>query len=109
MTKNNSTVEAAVTASAKELKTQKGAKAKRIVIGIDAHLRSYHVARKIDNGAVGPVAYFGDQTKLLLWLEKQRQLAEEVVVVYEAGPLGYVLLPATDSGAGTLLCLCARC
>jgi transposase len=91
MTKNNSTVEAAVTASAKEHKTQKGAKAKRIVIGIDAHLRSYHVARKIDNGAVGPVAYFGDQTKLLLWLEKQRQLAEEVVVVYEAGPLGYVL------------------
>jgi transposase len=88
---NKNTLETALTAGAKELKNQRAGKAKRIVIGIDVHLRSYQAARKIDNGAVGAVANFGSQAELLLWLEKQKQQAEEVVVVYEAGALGYVL------------------
>jgi len=45
---NKHTLEAALTAGAKELKNQKAAKAKRIVMGTDAHLRGYRAARKID-------------------------------------------------------------
>jgi hypothetical protein len=46
------TLEAAPAAGAKELKNQKAAKAKRIVMAADVHLRSYQAARKIDNGAM---------------------------------------------------------
>ena len=38
---NKHTLEAALTAGAKELKNQKAAKAKRIVMAADGHLRSY--------------------------------------------------------------------
>lgn len=78
---NKNTFEAASTAGAKELNSQKRAKAKRIVIGSDVHLRSYQAARKIDNAAVGPVAQFRSQEELLLWVEKQKEQAEEVVMV----------------------------
>jgi transposase len=88
---NNYISKAAPTANAKELKTQKRAKAKRIVIGTDVHLKSYQAARKVDNGAVSAVANFRSQTELLLYIEKQKEQAGEVVVVYEAGPLGYGL------------------
>ena len=91
---DNYTLEAARTAGAKELKNQKAAKAKRIVIGTDVHKNSYQAARKIDNGAIGAVAKFRSQEELLLYVEKQKEQAEEVVVVYEAGPLGYVLYRA---------------
>jgi hypothetical protein len=74
----NYTLKTALTANAKEQKTQNGAKAKRIVIGVDVHLGSYQAARKIDNGAVGPVAHFRSQSELLLWIEKQKAQAEEV-------------------------------
>src|SRR5258708_19516171 len=84
-------LEQARTAGAKELKNQKAAKAKRIVMGTDAHLRGYQAARKIDNGAIGPVVNFRSQTELLLYVEQQMKQAEEVVLVYEAAPLGYVL------------------
>jgi transposase len=84
-------LKAAPTAISKEQKGQNSPKAKRIVLGVDVHLKSYQVARKIDQSAIGPVATFRSQSELLLHLEKQLQLAEEVVVVYEAGPLGYVL------------------
>ena len=57
-------------------------------MGVDVHLKSYQPACKIDNSAIGAVAKFRSQTELLLHIEKQRQAAEEVVVVYEAGPLG---------------------
>jgi transposase len=91
------TLEAAPAAGARELKNQKAAKAKRIVMGVDAHLRGYQAARKIDNGAIGAVAKFRSQTELLLYVEKQMEQAEEVVVVYEAGPLGYVLYRALQA------------
>jgi transposase len=87
----NYTLEAASTAGAKELKNQKAAKAKRIVMASDVHLNSYQAARKIDNGAIGAVANFRSQAELLLYVEKQKDQAEEVVLVYEAGPLGFGL------------------
>jgi len=85
------TVEATTVARAKELKNQKTPKAKRIAVGTDVHLRGYQAARKVDNAAIGAVANFGSETELLLYVEKQCEQAEEVVVVYEAGPLGYGL------------------
>jgi len=60
-------------------------------VGTDVHLRGYQAARKVDNAAIGAVANFGSETELLLYVEKQCEQAEEVVVVYEAGPLGYGL------------------
>src|SRR5215471_6072240 len=84
-------LEATLVASAKELKDQKTPKAKRIAVGADTHLRSYQVARKVDNAAIGAVANFRSEAELLLYFEKQCEQAEEVVVLYEAGPLGYRL------------------
>jgi phosphomannomutase len=77
---NKHTLEAVPAASAKELKTQKTAKAKRIVVGSDVHKNSYQVARKVDSGVVSAVANFRSQTELLLYIEKQLGQAEEVVV-----------------------------
>ena len=87
----NYSLKTASTALSKEQKSQNSPKAKRIVIGVDVHLKSYQAARKIDNGVIGVVAKFRSQSELLLHIEKQLKAAEEVVVVYEAGPLGYVL------------------
>src|ERR1700746_3867218 len=70
--------------------SQKGKIAKQILLGIDAHQNSYQVARKIDAGGIQPVQSF-KADKLLGFVAKQQQLAEKVYVVYEAGPLGYVL------------------
>jgi len=75
---------------AKEAKGQKGKIAKQILLGIDAHENSYQVGRKIDAGGIQPVQSFKPD-KLLVFVAKQLQLAEKVYVVYEAGPLGYVL------------------
>jgi len=68
----------------------KRTKAKQIFLGIDAHLKSYEVAIKRDNGAIQPAQRFGLE-QLLLFGHKQLQYAEEVYAVYEAGPLGYAL------------------
>jgi hypothetical protein len=65
-------------------------KAKQIFLGIDAHLARNQVARKKDNGGIQAVQSFGFE-ELLLFAQKQLNLAEEVYAVYEAGPLGYVL------------------
>src|SRR5882724_2712610 len=75
---------------ATEAKSQNGKIAKQILLGIDAHLNGYQVARKIDAGGIQPVQSFKLE-KLLLFACKQLQLAEKVYAVYEAGPLGYVL------------------
>src|ERR1700756_568122 len=83
---------------ATQAKGQKGKIAKQILLGIDAHLKSYQVCRKIDAGGLQPVQSFGLE-KLLLFACKQLQLAGKVYAVYEAGPLGYVLLPRAQ-GAG---------
>src|SRR5215469_11739027 len=98
-------LEAAPTAVSKKQNSQKEPKANRIVIGVDAHLKSYQAARKIDNGAVGVALTLRSKEALLLYVEKQRKQAKEVVVVYEAGPLGYVLYRELKaSGIECLVC-----
>jgi transposase len=87
----NYKLKAAPTAISKEQNGQKESKANRILIGIDVHLKSYQAARKIDNGTVGVAQIYRSKEALLLYVEKQREQAKEVVVLYEAGPLGYVL------------------
>jgi transposase len=84
-------LKAAPTAVSKEQNSQKEPKANRIAIGVDTHLKSYQAARKIDKGAVGVAQTFRSKEALLLYLEKQREQSKEVVVLYEAGPLGYTL------------------
>src|ERR1700681_1546414 len=91
------TIETAPTAGAKEIKSQAAPKAKRIVIGSDVHLRGYQVARKVDNATIGAVANLRNQEEVLLYVEKQNEQAAEVVVVYEAGPLGYGLYRALEA------------
>jgi transposase len=102
----NNTLKAALTAGAIELKNNhRGAKAKQILIGIDAHLRGYQTGRKIDEGPIGVVENFRSEVELLLYIQKQLQQAERVVVVYEAGPLGYTLYrKLTASGALCYVC-----
>jgi len=103
--KQNNTLEATPVARAREIKDQKGPKAKRIVVGSDVHLRGYQVTRKVDNAAIGAVANLRSETELLLYVEKQCEQAEEVVVVYEAGPLGYGLYrKLTARGVKCLVC-----
>ena len=84
-------LKAAPIASVEELKNEKRPKAKQILLGTDTHLRGYQVGRKIDHAAVGVVENFRSEEALLLFVEKQLERAERVVVVYEAGPLGYSL------------------
>jgi transposase len=84
-------LKAAPSAESKEQNSQKEPKAKRIAMGVDAHLTGYQAARKIDNGAVGVAQTFGSKEALLFYAQKQREQAKEVVVVYEAGPLGFTL------------------
>src|SRR5258708_30582968 len=96
-------LKAAPTAISKEQKGQRGSKAKRILIGVDAHLESYQAASKIDNGAVGVAQSFGSKEALLLRGEKQLQQAEEGVVSYAEGPLGYSLY--RDLRASGIRCL----
>ena len=63
-------------------------KATLIKIAIDMHLRSYRVVRQIDYSTPQPAQKFAPQA-FYHWLEKQRHLAERVVVCYEAGCFGY--------------------
>src|SRR6516164_8320212 len=106
--KQNNTLEATPVARAREIKDQKGPKAKRIAVGSDVHLRGYQVTRKVDNAAIGAVANLRSEAELLLYVEQQCEQAEEVVVVYEAGPLGLRALSQADSPRGQVPCLCAR-
>jgi transposase len=85
------TLRAAPTAENKKQDAQKGLKAKQIVVGIDVGLNWYQAARKIDNAVIGSVENFGSEEALLLYFEKQLQVGERVVALYEAGPLGYGL------------------
>src|SRR5580693_8517577 len=101
------TLEAAPTARAVEEKNNtKSSKAKRILVGVDVHLRGYQAARKVDNGVIGAVETCRSEVELLLHVEKQRHRAEQVVVVYEAGPLGYTLYRKLTA-SGVLCYVCA--
>ena len=86
-------------------KDQRAKIAKQIVLGIDAHLNSYQVGRKLDSGGIQPVQSFQPE-KFLGFVTKQLQLAEKVYAVYEAGPLGYVLYRQLK-GLGVEAMVCA--
>src|SRR6202046_697777 len=86
------TLKAAPAASANQVtNNNQSAKAKRILVGCDVHLRGYQAARKVYEGTIGVVDNLRSEEALLLYIERQRQQAQQVVVVYEAGPLGYTL------------------
>ena len=87
---NNKTLNSALAEQASNNNDPERAKAKEIFLGIDAHLKSNQVARKIDNSAIGAVQNLSFE-ELLLFAHKQLSLAEKVYAVYEAGPLGFVL------------------
>ena len=59
-----------------------------IKIAIDMHSKSYRVVRQIEHSHPQPAQKFGPEA-FFGWLEKQRRLAERVVVCYEAGCFGY--------------------
>ena len=59
-----------------------------IKIGIDMHRRNYRVVRQIDYSHPQPAQKFHPEA-FCSWLAKQRELAERVVVCYEAGCFGY--------------------
>jgi transposase len=63
-------------------------KATLIKIAIDMHLKNYRVVRQIDQSTPQPTQKFRPEL-FFRWLEKQRGLAERVVVCYEAGCFGY--------------------
>jgi transposase len=60
----------------------------RIKIAIDMHLKNYCFVRQQDYSAPEPPQKLSPEG-FLAWLAKQRKLAREVVVCYEAGCFGY--------------------
>ena len=82
-------LKAAPAALTKEIKNQKAPKAKLILAGIDTGLGNNQASRKVDNAAIGPVQNLRSETEVAHYIDKQLELAEQVVVVYEAGPFGY--------------------
>jgi transposase len=59
-----------------------------IKIAIDMHRKNYRVVRQIDCRQPQPAQKFQPEA-FCCWLGKQRELAERVVVCYEAGCFGY--------------------
>ena len=59
-----------------------------IKIGIDMHRRNYRVVRQIDYSQRQPAQKFHPES-FCSWLAKEQELAERVVVCYEAGCFGY--------------------
>jgi transposase len=60
----------------------------RIKVAIDMHLKNYRFVRQQDYTAPEPAQKLSPEA-FLGWLAKQLQLAQEVVVCYEAGCFGY--------------------
>ncbi len=61
-----------------------------IKIAVDVHLRTYVVGRQIGQSAPQPPQRM-PREQFVKWVERQRQLAHEVHVCYEAGCFGFVL------------------
>jgi transposase len=59
-----------------------------IKLGVDAHADSYRVVRQVDNGPLQPAQNM-KPAKFFAWAEKQKSLADRVVVCYEAGTFGF--------------------
>jgi len=75
-----------------------------IKLGVDTHGQQYTFARLIDHQGAQPPQRLGVEA-FLEFLKKQTTLAQEVVMVYEAGPYGYTLYrQATAMGVRCLVC-----
>jgi len=61
-----------------------------IKLGVDTHAGQYTVSRMLDHQGIQPTQSMSP-TAFLLFLKKQKSLAQRVVMVYEAGPYGYSL------------------
>ena len=77
-------------------------RASLIKLGVDAHADSYRVVRQVDNGPLQPPQNM-KPAKFLAWAEKQKTLADRVVVCYEAGTFGFH--PARELEARGVECL----
>lgn len=68
----------------------KSAKIEVIFLGIDVHTEKQVVVRQMGVDTPQPAQRF-NREKLINWIAKQLELAEEVYTCYEAGPFGYGL------------------
>jgi transposase len=75
-----------------------------IKLGVDTHAGQYTFARMVDHLGIQPTQSMTPQD-FLVFLAKQKKLAQRVVVVYEAGPYGYWLYRrAVELGVECLVC-----
>jgi hypothetical protein len=75
-----------------------------IKLGVDTHAGRYVLARMVDNQNAQPPQAMTPEA-FLAYLEKQKNLAARVVMVYEAGPYGFSLYrQATALGVECLVC-----
>ncbi len=61
-----------------------------IKLSVDIHKKYYIVVRQIDGEPLQPGQKLTPE-KFLVWMDKQLQMEEQVVVCYEAGCFGYTL------------------
>jgi len=73
-----------------ETKPQTSPKATLIKVSVDVHAISYSVVRQVDNARMQPPQRIKPE-EFVLWVAKQRLMAQRVVVCYESGPFGFVL------------------
>src|SRR5215469_1767435 len=73
-----------------ETKPQTSPKATLIKVSVDVHAISYSVVRQVDNARMQPPQRIKPE-EYVLWVAKQRLMAQRVVVCYESGPMGFVL------------------
>jgi transposase len=71
-------------------------RAQTIKFGLDVHADSIVVVRMIEGQAPQPAQRFRPEA-FLLWINRQRQLAEKVYACYEAGPFGFGLQRALSA------------
>ncbi|HET8636304.1 MAG TPA: IS110 family transposase [Acidobacteriaceae bacterium] len=75
-----------------------------IKLGVDTHAEKYVFARMVDSQGCQPPQSMTPEN-FLKFLQKQNDLAERVVVVYEAGPYGYALYrQVMEMGVECLVC-----
>lgn len=64
--------------------------AERMLVALDTHARYYVMARRIDSAAPQPLQRISPE-QFLTFARKQKAVARQVCVVYEAGPFGFGL------------------
>jgi len=75
-----------------------------IKLGVDTHAGQYTFARMVDHLGMQPTQSMSPED-FLVFLAKQKKLAQRVVMVYEAGPYGYWLYRrAVELGVECLVC-----